>query len=243
MDPLRRTVTMLLVLMACRVPAGAQEGNTVPGGPTVTATGTGEVQVAPDLAQVRFGAVAQESAASAAQARVNAVVEQILAAVQELGVPAERVQTSGISLYPVYAQPRADEEGDPRIVGYRASNTISVEVLDVAQVGAVIDAGIQAGANQLEGVSFSLQDEAPEQRTALERAVQDARAKAEAMARALGMRLGPVLHAREGTGESVQPIAFQRMERAATFAGTPVEPGQLTVTAMVTIRYALLVGG
>ena len=130
----------------------------------------------------------------------------------------------------------------PRITGYRASNEVSVELSDLAKVGPAIDAAIGAGANRVVGVSFHLQDDLEVRRRALGQAIREAQQKAETMAAALGVPLGPVLEVQEG-GVSVQPIRYPQgaamMRSQAASSATPVQPGRITVRASVQIRYRL----
>src|SRR5688572_15241766 len=128
--------------------------------PSLIATGDGEVSVRPDRAVVRLGATAEAKDAKTAQEQVNTIVAKALEAIVELGVRQENISTAGLSLYPVFSNPsfqpprEGEEAQEPRIVGYRASNTLQIRIDDLKQVGAVIDAGVGAGANQLESLNF-----------------------------------------------------------------------------------------
>jgi uncharacterized protein YggE len=209
--------------------------------PTLTVTGRGEVRVKPDLAVIRFGAAAQAEEAAAAQREVNAAMQRTLTAVKELGVPEEAIQTASISLQPVYApRQRGEVNYEPRIIGYRASNTIQVRLADLARIGAVIDAGIKAGANQFDGITFSLEDDQAERRASLTAAVRDARGKAEAISSAMGMRIVGVQHAGEAGVGVVRPqMEGMRAARMAADVSTPVQPGEVRVDASVTITYLI----
>jgi uncharacterized protein YggE len=209
--------------------------------PVLVVTGNGEVLAAPDEAFVRLGIVRQAPAAQSAQDQASAVAQQILNEIRKLGVMPEQIQTARLILSPVYA-PRSPESRDaPRIVAYNASNTVTVRLENLSLVGPVIDAGLKAGANQLEGVQFGLRNELPARQQALKQAVNEARSKAEAMAEALRINLGEVLEVSEGG--SVSPkfdmaVASRTFEAAAA-PPTPVSPGQIQVFANVTIRYRI----
>jgi uncharacterized protein YggE len=126
-------------------------------------------------------------------------------------------------------------------VAYNAQNVVSVRLEDLALVGQVIDAGLRAGANQLEGVQFGLRNELPSREKALKEAVGEARKKAEAIAEALNVRLAGVLEVSEG-GVSVSKLDLALAGRAQqeSFASfTPVAPGELEVQANVTIRFLI----
>jgi len=204
-------------------------------------SGNAQILAAPDEATVRLGVVRQASAAQPAQDQANAVSQQILNAIGKAGVPAQQIQTSRLVLSPVYA-PRGPEARDaPRIVGYSASNVVTVRLEDLSLIGPVIDAGLKAGANQLEGVQFGLRNDLPSREQALRQAVNEARSKAQIMADALGVKLIDVLEVLEG-GISVAPLngTIGRLTVAAMDAvPTPVSAGQLEVHANVTIRYRI----
>lgn len=222
--------------------AGTEAGDSPP--PSLAVTGNGEVWADPDEAIVRLGATAQAPTARAAQAEVNRIAGAVRSALAAAGVAEERLQTSELSLHPVYAHPgpRDAPDQEPRIVGYRASNVVSVRLSEMERVAAVIDAGLGAGANRLEGLSFTLADDRGARQEALRRAVRAAQEKAQAIAGALGVDLGPVLEASEGS-MAVQPPPYglQRMAMAAEGAmpATPVESGQVQVRAEVSVRYRI----
>jgi uncharacterized protein YggE len=126
-------------------------------------------------------------------------------------------------------------------VAYNAANTISVRLQNLPLVGPVIDAGLKAGANQLEGVQFGLRNDLPARQEALKHAVEEARGKAQTMAEALHVNLGEVLEASEAgisVVDRVEPFAASRAMVAAA-PETPVSPGQIQVNANVTIRYRI----
>lgn len=213
--------------------------------PSITVNGSGEVRAAPDEAVVSLGVLAQTPQASDAQREASRIARAILDAIAALGVPEEAIQTSQLTLTPVYEQPRYDQRepipAEPRIVAYQASNVVTVRLDDLAKIGPVIDAGIEAGANQLQGVGFDLRDDRAAREEALRQAVAEARSKAAAIAAALGVELGPVLEAQEGgvTIYRPQPMARMAMEMSAADQSTPVAPGELTITGHVTVRYRI----
>lgn len=122
--------------------------------PMLTVNGDGEVSAPPDRATVRLGATTQADEAAAAQSSVNGTLQKALDAIQKVGIPQRSIRTTGLTLSPVYAPQKLASPETPRVVAYRAANTIEVTVDDLKLMGAVIDAGVTAGANRLEGVSF-----------------------------------------------------------------------------------------
>ncbi|MCU0559432.1 MAG: SIMPL domain-containing protein [Desulfobacterales bacterium] len=223
------------------VPAGAQAaGPAEPAAASITVTGTGEVAASPDRAQVNLGAVVETRQAADAQGQLAQILQRVLKAIKALGIPDEKIRTAGVTLTPVYSQPKPKSDPEPegpRIVGYRATNSVRVQLDDVDRVGAVIDAGIAAGANQLSHLSFELREDLPQRQQALKLAAREARVKAEAIAAALELKLGEVLDVREDGAQASYPV--ERRFSAPAAAGTPIQPGQVLVSAAVTIRYRL----
>ena len=234
----------LLLSSFAALPAAAQEGHMLSAPvPSLTVSADGEARVAPDEATVRLGVSAQAKTAREVQDQVNRTAGAILEAVRKLGIPADHIQTSELNLGPVYGQGRPDREPqEPQIVGYQASNVVSIQVEQLDKIGPVIDAGLGAGANRLEGVTFGLRDDRPARMAALRQAVEEARAKAEALADALKVRLVRILEVGEG-GFTVAPQPFLKAGRmameSAAMADTPVSAGQVGVSASVTVRWEI----
>jgi uncharacterized protein YggE len=212
-------------------------GRLNPDVPTLTVSGSAEVRATPDEATVRLGVTRQSATAEAAQEGVNEVAQGIRSAVTRLGVGAADIQTEQLNLFPIYAPVRPGTDDIPRIVAYRASNVVSVRTSKLSQAGPIVDAGLKAGANQLEGIQFSLREDLPARSRALAQAVSEAREKAQAMAAALGVRLVRVLAVEEGGAIMRPPIAYEGA--MARMAATPVSPGQVGVNATVTLRYQI----
>lgn len=254
--PLRRSslaaTAAVAVLAAAAVapPAAAQERNVIERSavPVITVSGTGEVRQTPDEATVRLGVTAQADDAAAAQREASETANRILAAVAALGVEESAIQTSRLVLDPVYSQPgpeerRGDRPYEPRIVGYRASNVVSVTLDDLDRVGPVIDAAVGAGANEVQGVDFRLRNDQAARQRAVANAIADARGTAAAMAAALGVELGPVLEAREGGAQVYYPTmdvrAFRAEAAMAAPPPTPVSPGEVEISARVEVTYRI----
>jgi len=236
----------VLGVLALGVPAAGQgladgRGEAVP---SLVVAGRGEVRAAPDEATVRLGVLAQAATAAAAQQQANQTVTAMLQALRALGVRQEQIRTSELSLSPVFAPVRpqsggAGEDQGPRIVGYQASNTMTVTLDKLDQVGAVVDAALKAGANRLEGVGFGLRHDEAARQAALRDAAAQARSKAAALAAAMHVRLVEVLEVREEGTAAPQPrYEAMRMSAGAALA-TPVSSGQLDVSAAVTVRFRI----
>lgn len=212
--------------------------------PHVIANGTGEVKVPPDLAIVRLGVNAEGADARKAQAKAAESMAKVTQAIRNKGIAAERITTDRLDLQPIWEH---DPDGRrPQVVGYRATNVIRVEVAlgtppQGAKAGEVVDAAIGAGANELQGIEFTLRDDEPARLRALEQASTRARARAEALAKTLGVRLGRLLVASSGGAATAppMPIMARSMALKTEAADTSVAPGELTVRVTVDVTYAV----
>ena len=207
--------------------------------PVLVVSGNASVMAVPDQAIVRLGIARQAASAQAAQQQANVAAQEILNAVEKAGVPPNQIQTARLVLTPIYAPRNPDSRDAPRIVAYNATNTISVRLENLSIVGTVIDAGLRAGSNQIEGVGFALRNDLPSRQQALKQAVEEARSKAQTMAEALRVNLLEVLEVSEGGVSFVDRVEPVFAARAAVAAETPVSPGQIEVRASVTIRYRI----
>lgn len=208
---------------------------------TLNVSGSGYVEVAPDRARISFAVETEaEGAREAGEANAR-LMDRVIAALRETGIPELRIETSGYSLTPRYA-PRSGNEPQ-RIAGYTARNAVQVIVDDVEAVGRLVDTALEAGANRVAGMSFEIRDTEPHRQEALRRAVATARGEAEAMAEALGMRLGSPVTI-QGGANFPQPGPSFRGDIGMAMASmeavpTPVEAGLQRVNATVTIQYRL----
>lgn len=190
-----------------------------------------------DLTVETFAETAREAGEENAR-----LMERVIQALVAAGVPRAEIETRGYSLFPEYTQqPRTGPE-QPRIRGYRANNMVTIRTRDLARVGPLIDTALAAGANRMDSVRFSLRDDEAAQSEALASAVQRARRSAETMAAALGVALGPVVDA-STTTELVRPMMYDMARMAAESAPTPIQPGEQTVTATVSLVFAIAPAG
>lgn len=198
-------------------------------------SGSGETRIAPDLAVIQLGVSSQADSAAAAMSQNGEQQGAVIEALKNSGIPAADIQTSGINLNPLmdYGEGRA-----PRVTGYQASNMVIVRVSEVDRLGEVLDAIVAAGANEINGINFQRTDAAAAEDDARRAAVEDARHKAEVLAAAAGLELGPVLSLRDAPVRGGPQPMMMRAE-AARDSVTPVEAGQLSLSAEVQIEYAL----
>lgn len=206
----------------------------------IAVPGTGRVTVEPDIAHVRLGVAVVRPSAAAARESAAATMSAILAAVRNAGVEGRDLRTTLVSLNPVTDY---SSERGPRVTGYQVANTVDVTVRDLSAAGAVIDAGLGAGATSLDGLEFRLDDATAAEAGARRAAVEDARRRAETLAEAGGVRLGEVLAIVEGQ-RPPGPIPFAGGIRglaltAEAAADTPVESGSQEVVVSVVVTFAL----
>lgn len=200
----------------------------------VTVNGQGSVSITPDTALAQVGVEARAPQLNDALADATQRMTQVLESVRALGIDSKDISTSRIAIDPI-AAPRRNE-GDPvRIDGYRVGNTAQVRIRDVRMVGRVLDAVVRAGANTIGSLAFTVSDRTAVEAQARALAVRDAATKAQQLADAAGVPLGPLLTLTEqGIGRPM-PVA----RGVAAMASMPVEPGEVEVSVLVEARYRL----
>jgi len=202
---------------------------------TVTASGMGTAQATPDTAEMSFGVSTTSANAKTALDDASKVAEDITAAVKKQGVAEEDIQTRDVSVYPQ----TTDQNGKQVITGYSANLTVRVKVRDIGKLGDVISAANAAGANNISGPTFTVADPAPYRAEAIDEAVADARRSAEAMAKAAGKSVGTVLSISSTDVSSIPGPMFAGAALDAAKSSVPIEPGQLDITANVTVIFEL----
>jgi uncharacterized protein YggE len=201
----------------------------------LTVTGEGEVSAKPDQATLSAGVVSEAKTAAAALASNRRAMNAVFDTLKQLGIPDRAIRTSEISIQPQYPN---DSRLPRRIVGYQASNTVTVTVDDLGKVGPALDALVSSGANSLGDIGFSIRDPKPLAAQARAKAVRDAMQKAETMAQAAGIGLGPIMAINEGNASEPVPMG-RRMPALAMSEATQVAAGEETVAATVTISWEI----
>lgn len=240
-----------LPLAALALPASAQSVSSGPvvaaGNTLLTLSAEGKSTRVPDLAVFSAGVTTQAKTAGEALTRNAAQMNAVIAALKKAGIAERDVQTSNLSVNPVYGQPRRQPDGsiepqEPVIVGYQATNQVSVRQRKVDQYGKVIDTLVEAGANQVNGPSFQLENPATALDEARIEAMKTARARADLYARAAGLRVVRVLTISENGGWSPpQPmVMFERASaKPMAAAPSPVSAGELEMGVTVNVTYEL----
>lgn len=204
----------------------------------ITVTGSGETQVSADTAIVSLGVNARDRDVLAAQQKVNAAIAAVRQALTMLGVPENCINTDYMNIYAIY-----DYQGDQeQVQAYNAGSTLAIKVTEIESVGKIIDSAFAAGANTLNGISFSASDTDAAKAESLKKAVTDARGRAEALAEAAGLELTGIETISEGgvftfdnnvSNFSARGIAKEE----AIDTGTVVQAAKLIVSAGVTVTF------
>ena len=207
-------------------------------------TGHGEVMATPDTAFVTSGVTSQGTTAKEALDANNADMKALIDTLKAAGIDSADIQTSGFSVSPNYVYSDArDANGyqlPPKVVGYTVYNGVTVVVRDLTTLGSVLDQAVTVGANQISGVSFSVDDPKELLNEARKLAFADARDKAELYAEAAGTELGALALISEQTGSSQpQPYMFKAEAAAMDRSVVPVEVGQLTFSIDVNVNWDL----
>ena len=237
MNPIR-TLSTIAVLAAATVAGTSQAA--AAGARTITVSGTGIVTTVPNQAQFSFGASTTAPTARAALTGNAARMTRLVAALKGAGIDEKDVQTSRISLQPQYSASVSNRPGPTSIVGYRASNRVMVRIRDVGKVAGVIDTLVGAGANDIGNISFSVSHASQLLDDARERAVADARRKAEIYAKAAGVTLGAPLNISE-VGAAA-PLFRAKVATAMGEAATPIAQGEETLSISVNVTFAIKPG-
>jgi uncharacterized protein YggE len=203
----------------------------------ISTTGEATVSVAPDLAQIDGGVTSEAKTAREASDANNAAMGKVLLALKSAGIEEKDFQTSRLSLQP---QSAPNRPGPSTIVGYRASNRVTVRLREVAKLANVIDTMVGAGANDIGGINFMVSQASKLLDEAREQAVADARRKAEIYAKAAGVTLGaPLSISEEG---APGPMPYRKMV-AGMAASAPVAQGEETLRIAVSVSWAIKQAG
>jgi len=205
---------------------------------TLNLAAYGETRVEPDMATINLGVTTEGKSAAEAMAANARQMTAVIAALKKAGIAAKDIQTSNLNLNPQYLY---EQNLPPKLTGYQASNQVTVTVHDLARLGAAVDATVNAGANQVNGISFGLNDSSAAENAARLEAVKALQAKAALYAQATGHKVSRLVSLAEGGGYSPAPpmpmMAFAKREMAD--ARTPVSPGEMKVRIDVTGLYEL----
>lgn len=204
----------------------------------ITVSGTGEVRVSADTAVISLGVTARDKDVLKAQQKANEAIASIRSALIEQGVTEENINTEFINIYAVYDY----MNGQELLAAYNAGSTLAIKVTDMESVGALIDASFAAGANTLNGISFSASDTEEAEAEALKDAVSNAQKKAEILAAASGLKITGIETLSEGGvfnyENNIGNVTAKQLDTAEMAnAGTVVQAAKMIVSASVSITF------
>ncbi|MEA3003791.1 MAG: uncharacterized protein QOH81_2579 [Sphingomonadales bacterium] len=230
------------LLLAAAAPAFAQAQPAPQPAPAIAGTrldliATGEVSRVPDLARINAGVVAIAPTATAALAENARRMASVRAALRRAGIADRDVQTSAVSLFPQYRQDPAPASA-PQIAGYQATNEVTIRFRDVAATGAILDALVAQGANQIGGPSLEVSKPEEALDEARIKALAVARARAELYARATGKRVGRILAIGEA-GASGPVFPRPMMAAQMRSAATDIDPGEQSLSVTLSVSFEL----
>jgi uncharacterized protein YggE len=218
--------------------AQAQTGAELPR--TITVVGEGTIRVTPDIARANIGVEVMEASVAEASSSATATMEAVLAALQQQGIEEKDIQTSGFNIW--VDRPYGPEGMPSENPVYRVNNNVAVTIRDLDNLGSVLDTAIAAGANNIYGINFDLEEPSLVESEAREKAVANANAKAQELAELNNLQLGDVLSVSEVVGTPVGYYAgsFQEAAVAPGLGGGgagPISPGELTFAMQLQIVY------
>ncbi len=224
-----------LCVAAFAAPLAAQER-------LITVTGTGEVSIAPDMATVVIGVQSEAEDTAQALDQASATTLSILARLDVENIEPANIRSGAIRLMPRYSQ--SVLSSGRQIIGYRATNSIEVDVIDLDRLGGLLAALVGDGANRLDRVSFGLQDPLAATDEARRRAVDEGARLANLYAQASGVSVGDLMALSEGGGRGyraieAEPAIMENMSVSAPQFDVPVAPGHINLNASVTMVYAI----
>jgi uncharacterized protein YggE len=229
---MKHPFSLAIAVALLATPALAQ----TPPPPAISVTGEANVSVAPDQAQIDAGVTSDAKTAREASDAINAAMGKVLLALKGAGIEEKDYQTSRLTLQPQFATSSKPAERTPGIVSFRASNRVTVRIRDVTKVANVIDVMVGAGANDIGNINFTVTQASRHLDEAREKAIADARRKAEIYAKSAGVTLGePISISEEGA-----PVPVFRGKVAAPMAaGAQVAPGEETLSVTVSVSWLI----
>jgi hypothetical protein len=205
---------------------------------SITVVGEGKARVRPDTAQTNIGVEVVADSVQEASSQTEETMNAVMQALRDLGVPENDMQTSGYSVW--VERPYGPEGPQPDAAPlYHVSNSLSVTIRDLDNIGSILDAAIEAGANNIFGVTFTVADPSSFQSEARQEAVENARAKAEELAQFNNVTVGELLTISEVIQGGAVPLFSGAAAEGLGGGGGPISPGELEITVQLQVTYAL----
>ncbi|HVA87517.1 MAG TPA: SIMPL domain-containing protein [Candidatus Saccharimonadales bacterium] len=205
---------------------------------TISVTGVGVVTLTPDTADVQLGVTLTRPTATAARNAAADAMSAVIDAIKTAGIPDADIQTSNLSLQPVYDNNSGPNGGQGKLIGFQVNNEVAVVAHDLSKVGGLVDAAVGAGATSVDGIDFRVNNQTQAESQARTAAVADAKAKADALAAAAGVAITGVSSIAEVTAPTPYPMAFAGAAPARD-TSTPIQPGTTSITVTVTVVYVI----
>lgn len=228
-------VVCFLVLLSTDVPtARAEESDKR----LISVTGQAEIYVKPDVASASFGVETNASTAQEAQKLNSSAMNRVISVLKGKGIAEADIQTSNFSLYPIYEQQGERPYVQQMTVkGYRCSNTVTVRIKNISDVGSIIDAAISAGATNVNSISFGVLNSKKYEDEMLAKAVENARHKADIMAKAAGANITGIFKMSDGWVSVSNTRGMKMMNDYAEAEAVPIEPGEVSIIGTVRIDF------
>lgn len=230
------TILLIAAALLSACSGTVQFGQTQPR--TINVTGNAQVILSPDIAYISIGVHTEAPTAKDAVASSNTQTQAIIDAIKSQGVDATDIQTTNFS---VYQQTRTGPNGENQGIYFSTDNTVYVTMHDLTKIGSILDASIAAGANNIYGITFDVQDKETATQKGRDQAMTNAQAQAEQLAKAAGATLGPV-QSITYYSNTPAPIYYDTKAAPAGVGGggsVPISSGQLTLTVTVNVTYEL----
>jgi len=238
-----RQIPLISIIFALFIAAPVLAQNSEKSG-TISLQGTGEIVSAPDMAIISSAVVTMEKTARAALSANSAAMGQLFKLFNAAGIEKRDIQTANFSVQPQYVySDRRDQNGyplPPRISGYQVSNNVSVKLRNLDKLGSLLDSAVNVGANQINSITFAVNNTAPLLAKARRAAMADAIAKAKLYADAAGVKLGAIISISEGGGGAPPRFAPMALSRGAPGQEVPVASGELTFSKQVSVVWKLV---
>ena len=232
----RTGVLAISILLVASLPSRAEENKSKA---IISITGTGKISATPDIARISSGVVSQAKTAAKALQSNSAAMTRIIAGLKAADIGAKDIQTSGFSVNPTYFYDQKNRQNPPKIIGYQVRNQIHITVRQREELGNILDKMITLGANQINGISFAIDNPQKLQDSARKRAVEDAVRKVKIYVAATNSKLGRIISISEGQARPPVRQFVQRAEALSVRADVPFEAGEQTVSIQVNITWEL----
>lgn len=226
---------LAVILGACSTAAAQPVSPSDSPARTITVTGSGQVFLSPDIANISVGVHTEAEDAERAVADNNAQTQNVVQMLVDMGVDRQDIQTTNFSIYP---RQDFDDQGRVRDITYVVENSVRVTVRELEDIGELLNAVVESGANNVFGIQFDLEDRVSALSDARQAAVDNARNVAEEMAQAAGVELGP-LHSITVFGSAPTQVFEERALAADAGGAVPISPGQLSLTVEVNVVYEI----